>query len=305
MLELRGVKAKLGGFQLGPIDLMVEDSYLVVMGPNGAGKTTLLKAIAGLLRAEGSVVLDGLDVSRLPPERRNVAYVPQTYALFDHMTVYANIEFGLRMRGVPREERRKAVVEIAERLAIKELLQRTPRQLSGGQRQRVALARALVVRPRLLLLDEPMAGLDPDIKEAALPLLRGLSQEFGIPVVHVTHDRDEAYSLGDLVAVMHGGKIVEVGDAEEVFARPRHAVTARLVGFQIIKLEGRCFGIRAEDVVVGSGGMRGRVVQTMRSAGGVKALLDIDGQRIWAYIGSARPGDDVEIELSRPVPLDC
>jgi molybdate/tungstate transport system ATP-binding protein len=305
MLELRGVRTKLGEFLLGPIDLTVEGGYLVVMGPNGAGKTTLLKVIAGILKAEGSIVLDGIEISRLPPEKRNIAYVPQSYALFDNMTVYANIEFGLRMRGVPREERRKAVAEIADRLGIKELLQRTPRQLSGGQRQRVALARALVVRPKLLLLDEPMAGLDPDIKETALPLLRSLPQEYGIPVVHVTHDRDEAYSLGDLVAVMYGGRIVEMGEVEEVFAEPRHAVTARLVGFQILRLEGRCFGVRPEDVVVGSGRIRGRIVQTLRSTRGVKILLDIDGQQIWAYADSGRPGDDVEVELARLVPLEC
>ncbi|MEM3327053.1 MAG: ATP-binding cassette domain-containing protein, partial [Thermoproteus sp.] len=132
MLELRGLKAKVGDFELGPIDLVVNHRYLTVMGPNGAGKTTLLKAVAGLLRAEGSVRVDGVELSGLPPERRNVAYVPQSYALFDHMTVYANIEFGLKMRGVPKAERRRAVLEAARALGVEELLDRRPGQLSGG-----------------------------------------------------------------------------------------------------------------------------------------------------------------------------
>ncbi len=304
MLELRGVKARLGAFQLGPVDLTVDVKYLVIMGPNGAGKTSLLKATAGLLRADGSIVLDGVDISKLPPERRNIAYVPQSYALFDHMTVFSNIEFGLRMRGVPREDRRKIVIDIARRLGIEDLLQRKPSQLSGGQKQRVALARALAVRPRLLLLDEPMSGLDPDIREIALSLLRELPDEYGVSVIHVTHDREEAYSLGDKVAVMYGGRIVEVGAPDDVFRRPRHVVTAKIVGLQILSLDGGCFGVRPEDVVIGSGRFKARVLKASRSLKGTKVLLDISGQQIWAYF-DGRADDEVEVDFRELVPLDC
>lgn len=304
MLELRGVKAKIGAFQLGPVDLVDDVGYLVVMGPNGAGKTSLLKAVAGLLKAEGVVLLDGVDISKLPPEKRNIAYVPQSYALFDHMTVFSNIEFGLRMRGVPRDERRAAVIDIARRLGIEDLLSRRPSQLSGGQKQRVALARALAIRPRLLLLDEPMAGLDPDIKEAALSLLKELPAEYGVSVVHVTHDREEAYSLGDMVAVMYGGRIIEAGRPEEIFRRPRHAVTAKMVGLQVLEMEGGCFGVRPEDVVVGSGPFKARVIRVVKSLRGNKALLDIWGQRLWAYVDGMVEGY-VEVELRELVPLEC
>ncbi len=304
MLELRDVRAKIGEFQLGPVDLLDDVDYLVIMGPNGAGKTSLLKVVAGLLKAEGVVVLDGVDISKLPPERRNVVYVPQSYALFDHMTVFSNIEFGLRMRGVPRNERRKTVVEVARRLGVEDLLSRRPSQLSAGQRQRVALARALAIRPRLLLLDEPMASLDPDIREAASSLLRGLPSEYGTSVIHVTHDREEAYSLGDKVAVMYEGKIIEAGRPEEIFRRPRSAVTAKMVGLQVLRMEDGCFGVRPEDVVVGSGPLKARVLGVVRSLRGNKALLEIFGQQLWAYV-DGEVGRYVDVELRELVPLEC
>lgn len=306
MLELRGLKAKVGDFELGPIDLVVNHRYLTVMGPNGAGKTTLLKAVAGLLRAEGSVRVDGVELSGLPPERRNVAYVPQSYALFDHMTVYANIEFGLKMRGVPKAERRRAVLEAARALGVEELLDRRPGQLSGGQRQRVALARALAVRPKLLLLDEPLSGLDPDVKEVAMSLLRRIPREHGVPVIHVTHDREEAYSLGEAVAVMYRGRLVEAGRPEEVFFKPRRAVTARLVGLQIANIDGRCFAVRLEDVVVGSGPFRGKVADVVKTLGGVKILIESPIGAIWALSDSVQVGKYVEFDLPKAVPLeDC
>ncbi|MEZ0249189.1 MAG: ATP-binding cassette domain-containing protein [Thermoproteus sp.] len=306
MLELRGLRARVGDFELGPVDLAVNGKYLVVMGPNGAGKTTLLKAVAGLLKAEGSVRINGVELSRLPPERRNVAYVPQSYALFDHMTVYSNIEFGLKMRGVPKAERSKAVLEVARALGIETLLYRRPGQLSGGQRQRVALARALAVRPRLLLLDEPLSGLDPDVKEAATSLLRRIPKEHDVPIIHVAHDREEAYSLGEVVAVMYRGKVVESGSPEEVFFKPRRAVTARLVGLQVVNIDGRCLGVRPEDVVVGSGPFRGVVVDVVKTLRGVKILLEGPLGRIWALSDSAKTGDYVQFDLSGAVPLeDC
>lgn len=304
MLELRGLRAKVGDFSLGPIDLSVESKYLVVMGPNGSGKTTLLKSIAGLIRSEGSVLLDGEDISKLPPERRGIAYVPQSYSLFNNMTVYANIEFGLKMRGVPRRERRRLVVDIAERLGIDDFLDKKPTELSGGQKQRVALARALVVRPRLLLLDEPMSNLDVGVREDALLILRTIQREYGTPVLHVTHDREEAYALAEQLAVMYGGRIVEVGRPEDLYSRPRHAITAQLVGFYVLRSGDKCIGVRPDGVIVGSGSLRGRVLDVIRGNDRMRAIIEVDGQRISAYIHSDIRGE-ITLDIIDPLILNC
>lgn len=319
MLEVRGLEASLGTFKLGPIDLLVGDGvYAILAGPNGSGKTSLLKAIAGLVRARGSVLIDDRDVSSLPPERRNIGYVPQSYALFDNMTVYANIEYGLRARGVPKEERRRVVLEIAERLEISELLGRYPRHLSGGQRQRVALARALAVRPRVLLLDEPLAGLDPEIKTPVMALLRSISRDYGLPILHVTHDAYEAYSLGDYIYVMYRGRVVEAGAPEELYNRPRHAFTARFFGLQIIKAEvkggvarlgdgvelrtldkadGCCIAFRPDAVELDGGEncVNATVLGSIRDLNGRSYLVSIGGERVVIRANAElKPGDLVK-----------
>lgn len=236
MVELRDVTVNLKFFRLGPVSTVFEyRTYNVVLGPTGSGKSTLLKAIAGIYRVSGGrVFIDGVDITDLPPEMRNVSYVPQGYAVFDHMTVYENIEYGLRFRGVPKDERRRLVLSIARDLGIEHLLGRRAVNLSGGEQQRVALARALVVTPKVLLLDEPLSMLDRETRERIIPILRELPSKYGITVIHVTHDWDEAYSLADRISVMNDGKIVEEGSPEQVFERPRSVFTAQFLGFQNI-----------------------------------------------------------------------
>ncbi|WP_238375065.1 ABC transporter ATP-binding protein [Vulcanisaeta thermophila] len=235
-VELRGVMARLGSFTLGPISTVFPGgAYTVILGPTGSGKSSVLKVIAGIYRPQrGSVLIDGVDVTREPPERRGVSYVPQGYAVFDHMTVYENIEYGLKIRGVPRDERRKLVLGIAHELGIEHILNRRAHNLSGGEQQRVALARALVVSPRVLLLDEPLSMLDMETRDRILPMLKQLPLKYGVTVVHVTHDWDEAYSLADKIIVINRGLIVEEGDPESVFNNPRSEFTARFLGFRNI-----------------------------------------------------------------------
>ncbi|MCG2863857.1 MAG: ABC transporter ATP-binding protein [Vulcanisaeta sp.] len=235
-VELRDVVANLRFFRLGPVTTVFDrGSYNVVLGPTGSGKSTLLKVIAGVYRvSSGRVIIDGEDVTEKPPEARNISYIPQGYAIFDHMSVYENIEYGLKIRGVPKAERRRLVMEIAEDLGIKHLLSRRAVNLSGGEQQRVALARALVVRPRVLLMDEPLSMLDRETRDRIIPLLRELPSRYGITVIHVTHDWDEAYSLADKVIVMNMGRIIEEGRPEQVFERPRSIFTAQFLGFQNI-----------------------------------------------------------------------
>ncbi len=226
MIAVEGLELRLGGFTLRIDRLVIErGEYLVLLGPSGVGKTLLVLSIAGLMRPQrGRILIDGVDATRLPPERRGVALVPQSYALFPHMSVRDNIAYGLRLRGVPERERRERVRRIAELLGIAHLLDRRPSTLSGGEQQRVALARALVVKPRLLLLDEPLSSLDPASRANALQLLKKLHGELGFTALHVTHSLAEALYLADKVAYMEGGVLRCVctprGFLETRYARP-------------------------------------------------------------------------------------
>ena len=235
-LELRDVWKVLGEFSLRGVSLEVGDGeYFVVLGPSGAGKTVLLQVVAGILKPDrGRVLISGVDVTDWPPERRNVGYVPQNYALFPHLTVFENIAFGLKVRGIPEREVRRRVRKVAERLGISDLLSRMPRTLSGGEAQRVALARALVIEPRILLLDEPLSAVDPSLRWELRRYLREVHEEFGTTTVHVTHDFVEAMALADRIAVLNKGIVEQVGTPEEVFYRPRSEFVARFTRSQNI-----------------------------------------------------------------------
>jgi spermidine/putrescine transport system ATP-binding protein len=205
--------------------------FFSLLGPSGCGKTTTLRMIAGFERpTSGQIVLDGVDVSSVPPHERNVHTVFQNYALFPHLNVYDNIAFGLRRRRVPRDELRRRVEESIELVELGGLAGRQPRQLSGGQQQRVALARALVLRPAVLLLDEPLGALDAKIRKQLRLELKALQEEVGITFVFVTHDQEEALSMSDRVAVMNEGRIEQVGDPAAVYEDPASVFVADFLG---------------------------------------------------------------------------
>ncbi|HEV7265416.1 MAG TPA: ABC transporter ATP-binding protein [Falsiroseomonas sp.] len=206
-------------------------ALLALLGPSGCGKTTTLRMIAGLETPDaGRVTVAGRDVTDLPPHRRNMGVVFQSYALFPHMTAAANIAFGLEMRGTPRGERVARVNEALALVGLGELAVRKPRQLSGGQQQRVALARALAIQPDLLLLDEPLSALDAKLREGVRDEIRALQQRVGATTVFVTHDQTEALAMADLVAVMNEGRVDQLGTPEEVFERPATRFVATFVG---------------------------------------------------------------------------
>jgi putative spermidine/putrescine transport system ATP-binding protein len=214
------------------IDLEIrQGEFFSLLGPSGSGKTTTLRMIAGFeLPTAGRVLLDGIDVSRLPPYDRDVNTVFQDYALFPHMSVGDNVAYGLMIRKVPRQERRERAAEALRMVRLEGYEERKPGQLSGGQRQRVALARALVNRPRVLLLDEPLGALDLKLRQQMQVELKSIQQDVGITFIYVTHDQDEALAMSDRMAIFEQGRIEQVGPPAEVYEAPATAFVAGFVG---------------------------------------------------------------------------
>jgi len=233
MIEARGIVKRFGEFTA-LADVSVEvptGSLTALLGPSGSGKSTLLRVIAGLERPdEGTVVLDGEDVTRRPPQARGVGFVFQHYAAFKHMTVWDNVAFGLKIRRRPRAEIRKRVSELLELVQLTGLAKRYPAQLSGGQRQRMGLARALAVDPRVLLLDEPFGALDARVRKELRGWLRRLHDETHTTTVIVTHDQEEAMDVADRVVVMNAGYIEQTASPRELYDNPANEFVMSFVG---------------------------------------------------------------------------
>jgi len=269
------------------VDLLVRDGeFMVLLGPSGCGKTTLLRCLAGLERIDGGAVRIGeREVSDLPPRHRNIAMVFQSYAVFPHMRVYDNIAFGLRMRNKPKDEIERRVREGAALLQLEPFLDRYPAQLSGGQRQRVAVARAIVTDAPVLLMDEPLSNLDALLRLHARAELKRLQTDVKRTTVYVTHDQIEALSMGDRIAVMRDGEIVQVDSPAALYDRPANVFVGSFIGsppMNFLKctaqngaavgdgwqvpgppgMGGRplLLGIRPESIRIGEGPLRGRVV---------------------------------------------
>ncbi|RYF82232.1 MAG: ABC transporter ATP-binding protein [Comamonadaceae bacterium] len=208
-----------------------EGEFISVLGPSGCGKTTTLRCVAGFEYPEaGRICIDGEDITNLPPEKRDIGMVFQNYALFPHLNVRRNLAFGLEMRGVPRADIERRVEAVLGMVQLGALAERFPRQLSGGQQQRVALARALVIEPRLLLLDEPLANLDAVLREDMRVFIRDLQRRVGITTLYVTHDQSEAMVMSDRVAVMLGGTLQQFDEPEAIYLRPSSVDVARFIG---------------------------------------------------------------------------
>jgi putative spermidine/putrescine transport system ATP-binding protein len=226
--------------------------FLTLLGPSGSGKTTVLRMIAGFEKPDtGTIELAGKDVSLLPPYERDVNTVFQDYALFPHMDVISNIEYGLRIQGVEKDERRDRAEKALEQVRLIGYGSRKPAQLSGGQRQRVALARALVNRPSVLLLDEPLGALDLKLREQMQIELKELQREVGITFVFVTHDQEEALTMSDRIAVFNQGKIEQLGTPRAVYENPQSAFVSEFVGqTNKIVLDGNKVNIRPEFITI-------------------------------------------------------
>jgi putative spermidine/putrescine transport system ATP-binding protein len=205
--------------------------FVTLLGPSGCGKSTLLRCIAGLTSVNGGrIVLDGVDLVPVPPQKRNIGMVFQSYALFPNMTVEQNVAFGLRMQKVNADDSHKRVAEVLQMVELTDFAARYPHQMSGGQCQRVALARSLVTRPRLLLLDEPLSALDARIRKHLREQIRAIQRELGLTTIFVTHDQEEALTLSDRIFLMNQGRIVQSGDAETLYTAPVDAFAAGFIG---------------------------------------------------------------------------
>jgi putative spermidine/putrescine transport system ATP-binding protein len=269
------------------VDLEIaRGEFFTLLGPSGSGKTTTLRMIAGFeLPDHGSVALAGTDVTRVPPYDRDVNTVFQDYALFPHMTVAENVEYGLRVKKVARAERERRRREALEMIRLAGLESRKPSELSGGQRQRVALARAIVNRPRVLLLDEPLGALDLKLREQMQLELKGIQGEVGITFVYVTHDQEEALTMSDRIAVLNDGRIEQVGRPAEVYERPANTFVTGFVGVSnVLVRDGRRFMVRPEKIALietGDGGPglhteRGRIRETAYAGMVTRYLVDLE-----------------------------
>jgi ABC-type sugar transport system ATPase subunit len=275
---------------------------LAIVGPSGAGKTTLLRAIAGLLRIRGGdILLDERSLRRLAPQQRRVALVFQDDALFTNMTVRDNLRFAVR-GGTERVEER--IVATAAALHVGDYLDSRPRRLSGGERQRAAMARALLSEPAALLLDEPLAHLDPSLRRSVRDEIAGVHQRFAGPMLYVTHDHVDAMSVGDVIAVMIDGRLEDIGEPQRVYDRPRTVAVARFLGersMNLFAVDGATIGIRPERIeVVANGAVSGRVLR--REPTGADAYLEVQtgygslSVRVPAS-HRARAGDDLQLHL--------
>lgn len=259
MIEIESLSRKWKNFSLDNLSLKIESGeYFVILGPTGAGKTLLLELIAGFhVPDSGRILIDGKEVTYLPPEKHELAFVYQNYSLFPHMNVKKNIEFGMRMKKIKDP---KKVLDTARDLKIAHLLDRNPLTLSGGEQQRVALARALVTNPKILLLDEPLSALDPRTQENARELLSVLHKNNKLTVLHITHDQTEARIMADRIAVIMDGELMQVGTPEEIFEKPVEGRVASFVGFENV-LKGRVISadkgllrIKTGEVVIDASG---------------------------------------------------
>ncbi len=236
MIRIEDLSKDMGEFSLRDVNLDIsEGEYFMVLGPTGAGKTILLETIAGIYTPDsGRILLDGRDITALPPRERNIGMVYQDYMLFPFLSVEDNIGFGLKSKKMERKELRRRVEELANLMGISHLLHRYPATLSGGEQQKVAIARAIAIEPSVLLMDEPLSALDQRTRDYLREELRRVKKEFGITVVHVTHDQTEAMMLADRIAVMMHGRIMQVGTPYEIFNKPQTEELADFVGIENI-----------------------------------------------------------------------
>ena len=279
MIRLENVEKHFAGHPVvHPLSLTIDEGeFLTLLGPSGCGKTTILRMIAGFEQpTKGTIRLDGEDVTELPPNKRNLNLVFQHYALFPHMTVQENIQFGLKMKKVPVAEQKERIAEAIRLTQLTALANRYPHQLSGGQQQRVAIARAIANKPKVLLLDEPLGALDLQLRKNLQAELKQLQRSLGITFVYVTHDQEEAMMMSDRIVIMNNGRIEQIGTPKNIYERPETLFAATFIGENNIFHEERLFSVRPEKVRVvttKAENMRSGTIQDIVYLGNIHKLI--------------------------------
>ncbi len=276
---------------------IAQGEFLTLLGPSGSGKTTLLNAIAGIVPlSTGRIMIAGEDVTAVPPNRRGLGMVFQNYALMPHLTVFDNIAFPLRIRGLRREDIRTKVINALDLVRLGGFAERRPRQLSGGQQQRVALARAVVYEPKVILMDEPLGALDKQLREEMQNEIRQLHTILGTTMIYVTHDQEEALSMSTTIALVSGGLIQDVGAPHDIYFRPRSTFTAGFVGTSNL-LAGHYRGSDGGFAVVelqGGGAVRGTAHAELAAGQAVQAVLRPEAIDVSVAEGAARGGNALD-----------
>jgi sulfate transport system ATP-binding protein len=283
-IEIRNVTKRFGDFvAVDDVTLSIPNGRLTaLLGPSGGGKSTLLRIIAGLEYAdEGTVEIEGVDATELPPQKRNVGFVFQHYAAFKHLSVARNVAFGMEIRRRPKKEVRERVQELLRLVHLEPFADRLPSQLSGGQRQRMALARALAVEPTVLLLDEPFGALDAKVRKELREWLRRLHDEVHVTTVFVTHDQEEALEVSDEIVVINDGRIEQVGSPDQLYDEPANEFVMSFLG-PVTRLGDHL--VRPHDLHLHNapvdGGTQGTVARVTRVGFEVRADIDVDGQNV-------------------------
>lgn len=316
MLELVDMTKKYGnGDGVEHIGLKVyEGEILTLLGPSGCGKSTILRTVGGFLDVtSGDILINGRSIVNLPPEKRPTAMVFQSYNLWPHMTIYENLAYGLKLRKVPAAEIKENITKILQMVSMPGCEKKYPGQLSGGQQQRIAIARSLLLKPELLLLDEPFSALDAKIRQQMREELKKIQQDLGITVVFVTHDQEEAMALSHRIVVMNKGKIDQIGTPAEIYDNPATLHVASFIGeMNFIKENGKTIAVRPEDVTVtpGAAGPMTGVVRTIMLLGHYVVMTVQYGDNIIkCNIGrelseSLKVGDTVSLEIGKHATFD-
>ncbi|WP_408642477.1 ABC transporter ATP-binding protein [Sinorhizobium chiapasense] len=295
-LELDGLRRSFGAYNaLDGIDLSIEPGeFIALLGPSGCGKSTALNCVAGLLPLTGGEIrLGGLRIDELEPEKRGFGMVFQSYALFPHMTVRRNVGFGLTMQGIGGAEADKRINDALNLVRLGSQANKLPGQLSGGQQQRVAIARAVVIRPPVVLMDEPLSNLDAKLRLEMRAEIRGIHDQIGSTTIYVTHDQDEALSLADRIVVMSQGRIMQIGTPEDLYQRPVHVEVADFMGFRT-RLPGRVLSVSGSEAEIEAAGAR--LTGTMRDPlkPGNAAILSVRPEDLVAVDG----GDGIQVTVN-------